>query len=146
MYDAMAVLPRWVVAVACVAVLVTGGLYSFAQHRRRVEAEAALVQAQTARAEALRAQAEARAAQERVDQLSRSPRELDARTAAAIEALASAQTEAERRAARIELDHAIQQKREIEQRMRTERPPIRRTGAIRISKECLDNPLARGCD
>jgi hypothetical protein len=141
-------------AVACAALLLAGSLYAFADQRRR-EADAALVVARRAEVQARAAAAleqaiaEARDADRRLAQLSRSVAVLERRIAAVTTALESAQTAAARRTAETELERAVHDKLEIEQRMRAMQPtcglPERHWGAIHIPKECLDNPLAKGC-
>ena len=62
--------------------------------------------------------------------------------------LASAQTDADRRAAQANLDKLRQQKFEMEKRIQEAKnaaAKAERVKGVHLSKECLDNPLAKGC-
>jgi hypothetical protein len=91
---------------------------------------------------------EAQAAQDRVDQLAREIREQDQQLADAEAAVRNAQTDEERKAAQLKLDKLRQQRIEIEKRIHKEKlaaDKSERAKGVHLSKECLENPLAKGC-
>jgi hypothetical protein len=128
-------------------VLLTIGLVIFAVQRMNQAAQdrAAAEQAQRDKVEAERV---AKEAQDRVDQLSRDMKDQDDRLNAADQALKTAQTDADRRAAQANLDRLRQQKFEMEKRIQEARDrasKAERAKGVHLSKECLENPLAKGC-
>jgi hypothetical protein len=112
--------PTWMVAVTCVALLLTVVLVVVAAQRIRA-ADEANAKAEADRKAALEAQAIAKEAQDRVEKLSRDVKEQDKRLDAAQDALRVAQTDADRRAAQAELDRLRQQKFEMEKRIQAAR-------------------------
>jgi hypothetical protein len=75
-------------------------------------------------------------------------KEQNERLAAADAAVKSAQTDADRKAAQANLDKLNQQKREMEQRIAAAKAAAekaKRKEGVHLSKECLENPLAKGC-
>jgi hypothetical protein len=61
----------------------------------------------------------------------------------------SAQTDADRKAAQSNLDKLRQQKFEMEQRIAAAKAAAekaKRAQGLHLSKECLENPLAKGCN
>jgi hypothetical protein len=99
--------------------------------------------------EEIHAQELAEQAQELVDRLSRDVKDHDDRIKSAEQALRSAQTDAERRVAQANLDQLRQQQIEMEKRIpeaRNAAAAAERAKGVHISKECLDNPLAKGCE
>jgi hypothetical protein len=96
----------------------------------------------------VQAEAVAREAKERVDRLDADMKEQNDRLAAADAAVKSARNEADLKAAQQNLEKLRQQKYEMEQRIQAARAAaakVDRAKGVHISKECLDNPLAKGC-
>lgn len=86
--------------------------------------------------------------QERVDELSRDMKEQEDQLNTAEQALRIAQTDSDRRAAQANLDRLRQQKLEMEKQLQVARnaaAKAERAKGLHISKECLENPLAKGC-
>ena len=87
-------------------------------------------------------------AQETLRQLSNDLKEQDKRLGDAEGALKTAQTDADRRAAQANLDKLRQQKYEMEKRLQAAQAAAakaERAKGAHIPKECLENPLAKGC-
>jgi hypothetical protein len=139
--------PTWMLAVTGAAVLLTivlVGLTVFAVQRKH-ESDAAAAQA---REDKTKAEAMAKEAPDRVDQLSKDMKDQDDRLNAADQALKTAQTDADRRVAQANLDKLRQQKFEMEKRIQEARSAAakaERAKGVHLSKECLENPLAKGC-
>jgi regulatory protein YycH of two-component signal transduction system YycFG len=113
-------------------------------HQAAQDREAAQL-AQRDKEEAVRV---AKEAQDRVDQLSKDMKDQDDRLNGADQALRTARTEADRQKAQDELNRLRQQKFEMEKRIQEARnaaAKAERAKGVHISKECLDNPLAKGC-
>jgi len=75
-------------------------------------------------------------------------REQDNRLNAADQALRAAQTDADRRRAQDALDKLRQGKLEMERRLKAAQDAAdkrQREKGFHPSKECMDNPLAKGC-
>jgi hypothetical protein len=73
---------------------------------------------------------------------------LDEKIRTADEAVKAGQTGADRKAAQANLDLLRRQKYEIEQRLQAARnaaAKAERDRGVHLSKECLENPLAKGC-
>jgi hypothetical protein len=139
--------PTWMLAVTGFAVLLTIGLVIFAVQRMH-QAAADREAAQQAQRDKVEAERIAKEAQERVDKLSSDMKDQDDRLNAADQALKTAQTDADRRAAQTNLDRLRQQKFEMEKRIQEARnaaAKAERAKGVHISKECLENPLAKGC-
>jgi len=86
--------------------------------------------------------------QDRVNKLASDIKEQDDRLNSAEVALKTAQTDADRRAAQSNLDKLRQQKFEMEQRIQAAKnaaAKAERAKGVHLSKECLENPLAKGC-
>lgn len=91
--------------------------------------------------------AQAQAAVEKVEQLEHDVQEQNRQLSNARSRLNGAQTDADRRVAQPILDKLLHQKLELDQRIGARRLAAEkaRTTCLHISKECLDNPLAKGC-
>jgi septal ring factor EnvC (AmiA/AmiB activator) len=111
----------------------------------RARSEELAKQAAHAEQAAKQAAQEAKEAQDRVEKLASDLADLDSRLKAATDALIAAQNDADRNAARASLDKVRRDKLEIEQRIRAERAAAERATGVHRSKECLENPLAKGC-
>ena len=112
----------------------------------RREAVLAKQQAEKAAEAAIKS---ARDAQQQVEKISKDLAELSAKVDAAVDALAASRNEADRAAAKAKLDDLHKQRAELEQRMQAARDAANRAARARgvtISKECIDNPLAAGCN
>ena len=87
-------------------------------------------------------------AQERVAKLEADMGEMNKRVDSAVDALSTAQTQADRDSANSKLAALRREKAEMEQRIadaKAARAKAERKAGVKISKECLENPLARGC-
>jgi hypothetical protein len=110
------------------------------------EAEVAKQKAEQAAAQAVQ---EAKAAQDAVERLQRDADDLAKRVDGAVQDLAGAQNQADRDAAKVKLDALRTEKADLEQRIaeaRAKAERAERLKGVKISKECLDNPLAKGCN
>lgn len=111
----------------------------------RARSEEAAKQAAHAEQAAKQAAQEAKEAQDRVEKLASDLADLDSRLKAAIDAVMAAQNDADRSAARASLEKLRREKLEMEQRVQAERAATERARGVHRSKECLENPLAKGC-
>lgn len=101
-----------------------------------------------AEASAREAEKQAHEAAERVDKLSRDLEDLDKRLTGAVDSVIAAQTDADRSAARARLEQLRKEKAEMEARIAAAKAAAekaQRQKGVKISKECQDNPLAKGC-
>ena len=90
----------------------------------------------------------AREAEERLDQIARDLDALDKRTSAAIDQVVAAQNDADRAAAKARLEELQRDKQDMEQRIRAAKAAAakaERAKGVKVSPECMDNPLAKGC-
>jgi hypothetical protein len=111
---------------------------------------AAQPQDPTADAEARTAQAiqEADDAKARVEKLMGDLDALDVRVSAAVSEVVDAQSDAQRSTATSRLKMLQKEKAELEMmiaRARSDAERAERAKGTKISKECIDNPLAKGC-
>lgn len=139
--------PTWMLVVTGFALVAAIGLVFFAVQRKH-ESDAAELSAKQAEDERVKAVAIAKEAKERVDRLDADMKSQNDRLAAADAALKIAVTDADRKNAQKNLDALRQQKFEMEQRIaaaRSQAVKAERAKGVHISKECLDNPLAKGC-
>jgi chromosome segregation ATPase len=110
------------------------------------EAEAAKREAEHA---AARAVEDAKEAQQTIEQLQHDASLLSKRVDDAVSLLASAQTQADRDTAKAKLDQLRVEKLSLDQRIaeaRAKAVRAQRLKGVKISRECLDNPLASGCN
>jgi hypothetical protein len=87
-------------------------------------------------------------AKTQLDAVMRDLEMLDTKVTDAVTAVTEAQTDADRTAAGARLMQLKQEHQELLQRAAAARAAAERaerTKAVKISKECLDNPLAKGC-
>jgi colicin import membrane protein len=139
--------PTWMLVVTGFALVAAVALVIFAVQRKHESEQAAIAQRQ-AEDIAQKAVEDAKAAQDRVDQLDREFRDLDKRLGDAQSAFNTARTEADRNAAQAKLDELHRQKLEMEQRIQAAKDAAvkaERKKGVHLSKECLENPLAKGC-
>jgi colicin import membrane protein len=139
--------PTWMLAVTGLALVAAIGLIFFAVQRKR-ESDAAAAVAQKAEEEKQKAIEIAQEAQQKFAQVARDLQEQEGRVSAAESAVKSAQTDADRRAAQSNLEKLRQQKIELEQRnaaAKAAADKAERAKGVHLSKECLENPLAKGC-
>ena len=139
--------PTWMLVVTGAALVAAILLVFFAiQYKRESDVDrAAKIEATEAKA---KAEAIAKEAKDRVDQLDADMKAQNDRLAAADAALKTAVSDADRKEAQKNLDTLRRQKYEMEQRIaaaRAQAAKIERGKGVHISKECLDNPLAKGC-
>ncbi len=90
----------------------------------------------------------AKEAQEKVEKLSNDLLDLGKRVDKATDALASAQNDADRQSARGKLEQLRKERAEMEQHIadaKAAAAKAERNKGVHVSKECLDNPLAKGC-
>jgi colicin import membrane protein len=139
--------PTWMLAVTGFALVAAIGLIFFAVQRKR-ESDAASVAAQKSEDERKRYEVLVKEARDQVEQVVRDSKELEGRLSAADTAVKAAQTDADRRAANANLEKLRQQKLEMEQRIAAAKAAAdkaERAKGVHLSKECLENPLAKGC-
>ena len=140
--------PTWMLAITGLALIAAVGLIFFAlwsKHRSDKANE------EKERADLIAKQAveDAKEAQERVEKLSNDLADLDKKVSSAINAVVAAQNDADRKRAAADLDKLQQQKRDMEQRIAAAKAAAdkaNRAKGLHISQECLDNPLAKGCN
>jgi chromosome segregation ATPase len=113
------------------------------------KAEADLAALKKAEEHATQSVEEAREAQAIVERLEQDATDLQKRMTEATDAVVGAQSQADRDAAKAKLDQLQKEKAEIDARIATAKANAaraeRKKGAT-ISKECLDNPLAKDCN
>ena len=102
------------------------------------------------RAEAESAQAikDAQDAKAKLDAIIKQLDDLDKKVQAAVDRVVEAETDAERAAAKTELLKLQQEKADLVRSVAEARAAVESTGrrkGVTISKECMDNPLAKGC-
>ena len=139
--------PTWMLVVTGGALVLTVVLVFFAvsaiQHKRDADRAA-----DEARAAQVQAEKEKTEAQETLRKLADDLKEQDQRLSSAENALKTAQTKADRDAAQANLDKLRQQKYEMEKRQQAAQAAAakaERAKGVHIPKECLENPLAKGC-
>lgn len=109
------------------------------------EALAAKQKAEEAAAQSVKDAAEAQQVVERLEQDST---DLQKRITESVDAVVGAQSQADRDAAKAKLEEMQKQKAELDARIaeaKAKAAGAERTKGIGISKECLENPLAKGC-
>jgi hypothetical protein len=137
--------PRWMIAVTSVAVVAALGLTGFAVERQHASSMARQARERAALAQA-RAEQAAREAEASLDQLARDLRELQGKSDAAMQRMALAQSDADRRAAQDSLREAQRRQAELkaQQRQRDEdRKRKERVDGVRISQDCLNNVICK---
>ena len=105
-------------------------------------------EAKLAEQQAEQARKDADAAHEVVARLQRDADALAQRVDAAVDALANAQNDADRQSASAALKALQTERAEFEARMgeaKAKAARAERMRGVKISKECLDNPLSAGC-
>jgi colicin import membrane protein len=139
--------PTWMLAVTGAALVLTVLLVIFVVRAIGQKQEAEQL-AQQSKAIAEQAVKDAQAAQERVAALDREFKDLDKGLSDAQTALSSAKTEADRISAQSRLNDLRTQKLEMERRIqkaKDDAAAAERRKGVHLSKECLENPLAKGC-
>jgi predicted nucleic acid-binding Zn-ribbon protein len=112
---------------------------------KRKQAEVEMKRAHEAAEEAARSAAEA---EQNVQRIQKDLDDLDARVATAVDSVVAAQTEGDRAAAKAKLEALRLEKVDLERRIAEAKAAAARQKRLqgsRISKECQDNPLAKGC-
>lgn len=102
--------------------------------------------AEQARDQAVKA---ARESEEQLDRVQADLQDLDKRVNGAVDSVTAAQTDADRAAANAKLKALQKDKQEMEQRIAAAKAAAAKAARLRgrtVSKECRDNPLAKGCD
>jgi hypothetical protein len=97
---------------------------------------------------AKKAMQEAEAAQTTLEQMSRDVDELNGKLTSATNAVMEAQSDAARTAAQALLDRVRSERLVLERRIeaaKAEAAKAERAKGVHLSKECLENPLAKGC-
>jgi len=113
--------------------------------RASAAAEQAKAQAEAVAKQAI---AEAQAAKDRLGKLDGELGDLDARMKAALDAVAKATTEAKRSAAKSVVEGLNKEHADLLARIAEAKAALakaERTKGVHVSKECIDNPLAKGC-
>jgi len=112
------------------------------------KAEQASLAAKKAELEAQEAMKQAKAAQENITQVAKDLDAMNERLAGAVDAVVNAQNDADRAAAKAKLEALQKEKADLEAHVAAAKAAAdraERTKGVTISKECLDNPLAKGC-
>ena len=84
-----------------------------------------------------------------VERLQRSLEDMDKRVNEAVDSVVAAQTDADRANAKAKLEALRKEKAEMEAKVAAAKAAAaraQRAKGTKISKECQDNPLAKGCD
>jgi len=139
--------PTWMLVVTGFALVAAIGLIFFAIQKMNQSSEDNKAKAE-AEAIAEKAAKDAKEAQEKVAKLSNDLIDLGHRVDQATDALAAAQNDADRSAARAKLDQLRKERAEMEQHIadaKAAAAKAERARGVHVSKECLDNPLAKGC-
>jgi colicin import membrane protein len=139
--------PTWMLVVTGIALVAAVALIFFAIQKMNQSAEDNKLK-EEAQKIAEKAAADAKEAQERVAKLSNDLIDLGHRVDQATDALASAQNDADRQSARSKLDQLRKERAEMEQHIadaKAAAAKAERAKGVHVSKECLDNPLAKGC-
>jgi chromosome segregation ATPase len=113
-----------------------------------VESDRAEAVRQRAEHEAAQAAKDAKAAQDAVERLQRDAEALEQRLFAATDALAAAQNEADRTSASTKLGQLRREKFELEARIaeaKARAARAERLKGVKINRDCMENPLAAGC-
>jgi colicin import membrane protein len=139
--------PTWMLAVTGAALVLTALLVIFVVRAigQKQEAEEVAVQAKQIADKAVK---DAQAAQDRVAQLDREFQDLNKGLNDAQSAVSAAKTVADRESAQNRLNELRNQKLEMERRIqkaKDDAATAERRKGVHLSKECLENPLAKGC-
>jgi colicin import membrane protein len=139
--------PTWMLAVTGLAIVgtIAAGILTVHLVRSSAADRAAKEQAEHVRDQAVE---EAKEAQEKVEKLSNDLADLDKKVSTAVDGVMAAQNDADRKAASANLEKLRQQKIEMEQRIQAAKSAAakaERAKGVHLSKECLENPLAKGC-
>jgi predicted nucleic acid-binding Zn-ribbon protein len=106
---------------------------------------------QAAQTEAEQARYEARAAQEKLEKIEHDLDDLTAKVDGAVNSIMAAQNDADRAAASSKLQALQKEQAEMKARIRDARDAAEKAdkkksqNTVQMSKECMDNPLAKGC-
>ncbi len=139
--------PTWMLVVTGLALVAAVGLIFFAIQKMN-QSEQDTKAKQEAERIAEQAAKDAKEAQDKVARLSNDLIDLGHKVDQATDALAAAQNDADRQAARAKLDQLRKERAEMEQHIaeaKAAAAKAERAKGVHVSKECLDNPLAKGC-
>jgi chromosome segregation ATPase len=102
-----------------------------------------------AQKEAAQAEADARDAMEKVEKVAKDLDELEKKLDKAVEDVVAAQNDADRSAAKSKLTELRKEQSDMRARVEAAKAAAEKADhkkGVHISKECLDNPLAKGCN
>jgi colicin import membrane protein len=139
--------PTWMLVVTGLALVAAVGLVFFAV-KKMGETSEAQTQSEQDNKRAEEAVKASKEAQDKVAKLQSDLSDLAGRVDKATDALAAAQNDADRSAARSRLDQLRKERAEMEQHIadaKAAAAKAERARGVHVSKECLDNPLAKGC-
>ena len=139
--------PTWMLAVTGLALVAAVGLIFFAINRMR-ESDASAEAKRKAEAAAAQAVKDAEEAKQQLDRVMKDLDELDTKVGQAVTAVADAQNDADRANAKARLIALQKEQYEMKQRAaeaRAKAEKAERLKGVKVSKECMDNPLAKGC-
>ncbi|SRR5258706_1160343 len=139
--------PTWMLAVTLFALIGVVVAIVLIINAKGSEESAKAGEAEAKRNEAAAVKA-AEQAQELVDKLKRDLDDMDKKVSGAVDAVVSAQNDADRSAAKANLDRMRQQKADYERRLAEARAAAEHAKRLRgatVSEECKNNPLAKGC-
>ena len=139
--------PTWMLVVTGLALVAAVGLIFFAINRMR-ESDAASEAKRKAEAAAAQAIKDASDAKEKLAAVERDLAEIETKVGQAVNAVVEAQSDADRANAKARLQKLQQEQYEMKQRAAAARAAAdkaERLKGVKISKECMENPLAKGC-
>ena len=139
--------PTWMLAVTGFAVVATIGLVIFAIQRKNAADEADR-NAEIAKKAADQAVKDAADAKEKLDKVSKDLDDLNDRVNKSVNDVVAAQNDADRAAAKTRLAQLQQEQYEMKQRVAAAKAAAdkaERNKGVHLSQECLNNPLAKGC-
>src|SRR3569623_1432953 len=139
--------PTWMLAVTGFAIVAAIGLIFFAIHRKNAadEADRQAELDRKAKEEAVKVAADA---QEKVERIQHDLDDLNDKITKAVDAVATAQNDADRASARQKLANLQKEQAEMRQRAadaKAAAAKAERARCVHTSAECLANPLAKGC-
>jgi hypothetical protein len=139
--------PTWMLAVTGLALVGAIGLIFFAVQRMH-ESQESDARRKKAEAEAAQAVHDANDAKEKLEKITKDLDDLNDKVSTAVNAVADAQNDADRASAKAKLVALQKEQFEMKQRAadaKAAAEKAERRKGVKVSKECLDNPLAKGC-
>jgi hypothetical protein len=139
--------PTWMLVVTGLAVVAAIALIFIAVQKMRESSESADSE-RAAKIEAQKAIDAAKDAQTKLEQVEKGLDDLNDKVAKAVDSVVAAQNDADRASAKAHLIELQKEQYEMKQRVAAAKAAAdkaERAKGVHISKECLENPLAKGC-